>query len=403
MRAYAYIAYTPEGRRRKGVIVAENEASASALIGARGLLPSEITLRQGAAPGRRRRGKRIDHDMLSVFTRQMAVLLNAGLAADAALDAVQSSASAPRIEELAAQTKAALLDGAPLSQALEKSGGDLPAYFIAAVRAGEHSGELGSVFLTLAEYLENSASDRAALTSALIYPAFVTVISVFVCGVLMVTVAPEIVAMFTASGRELPPLTQFMLSITAFVEDNWIALAAGFAGLVALGIASGRVPALRLRRDRMLLRVPVSRRFLRMGAAAQYLRTLALVINSRLPLVDALRHAAGVLTVERFRDEARDAGEALRRGESLSNALVRLSFLPPVARQLMQAGEASARLGPMTDRAAVLSETWLRTERKRIALLLEPALMIVVGGVVLTIVLSVLLPIFDMQAVISGG
>lgn len=404
MRAYAYVAYTPEGRRRRGVIVAEDEAGASAQIAARGLLPSEITPRSGAVREgqRRRRARKIDRDMLSVFTRQMAVLLSAGLSVDAALDALQGSASAARIEDLAAQAKASLLDGEALSTALGRAG-DMPAYFLAAVRAGENSGELASVFATLADYLESSASDRAQFASALIYPAFVTVVSVFVCGVLMVTVAPEIVSMFESSGRELPPLTQVMLSITDFVTGNWELLLAALAGLVALVVASGRVTTLRHRRDRMMLRVPMAGRFMRLGAAAQYLRTLSLVVNSRLPLVDALQHAAGVLTVQGFRDEAEAAGEGLRRGESLTSALSRLTFLPPVARQLVQAGEASARLGPMTDRAAVLSETWLRTERKRLATLLEPALMVVVGGLVLMIVLSVLLPIFDMQAVVAGG
>lgn len=404
MRAYAYVAYTPDGKRRRGVIVAENEAGASAQIAARGLLPSEISLRSGAVREgpRRRRGRRIDREMLSVFTRQMAVLLSAGLSVDAALEALQGSASAARIEELSAQAKAALMDGESLSTALDRAG-EMPAYYLAAVRAGENSGELASVFATLADYLESSASDRAQLASALIYPAFVVAVSVFVCGVLMVTVAPEIVTMFESSGRELPPLTQVMLSITDFITDTWELLLAALAGLVALGVASGRVPALRQRRDRLMLRVPLAGRFMRLGASAQYLRTLSLVVNSRLPLVDALQHAAGVLTVQGFRDEAEAAGEGLRRGESLTSALGRLTFLPAVAKQLVQAGEASARLGPMTDRAAVLSETWLRTERKRLATLLEPALMVVVGGLVLMIVLSVLLPIFDMQAVVAGG
>ena len=404
MRSYGYVAYTPEGRRRRGVVVAESEAEASEQIGAKGLLPAEITPRGGAgAPALRRRGfaRRIDRDMLAVFTRQMAVLLSAGLAADTALDAVQSSASAPSIEGLAAEAKAGLMQGDPLSEALGR-GGELPPYYLAAIRAGEHSGELAAVFETLAEHLENSVSERAQLASALIYPAFVTVVALLVCGVLMVTVAPEIVAMFEASGQELPALMQAMLAVVGVIERHWPLIVGGLAGLVLLAIASGRVPALRARRDRMLLAAPVTRRFMRMAAAAQYLRTLALVINARLPLVAALRHAAGVLSVRPFRDQAEAAGEGLRRGESLAAALRRVEFLHPVARQLVEAGEASARVGPMTERAAMLAESWIRTERKRIAVLLEPLSMVMVGGLVLVIVLAILLPIFDMQAMVQG-
>ena len=404
MRPYGYVAYTPEGRRRRGVVVAESETEASEQIGARGLLPAEIVPRGGgAAPALRRRGfaRRIDRDMLAVFTRQMAVLLSAGLAADAALDAVQSSASAPSIEALAAEGKAGLMQGDALSEALGR-GRELPPYYLAAVRAGEHSGELAAVFETLAEHLETSSAERAQMASALIYPAFVTVVALLVCGVLMVTVAPEIVAMFEAAGQELPALTQAMLAAVAVIERHWPLILGALAGLVLFGLASGRVPALRARRDRVLLAVPLTRRFMRMAAAAQYLRTLALVINARLPLDAALRHAAAVLSVGPFRAEAEAAGEALRRGESLGRALGRVSFLHPVSRQLVEAGEASARVGPMTERAAVLAESWMRTERKRIAVLLEPLSMVIVGGLVLVIVLAILLPICDMQAMVQG-
>ena len=108
-----------------------------------------------------------------------------------------------------------------------------------------------------------------------------------------------------------------------------------------------------------------------------------------------------MLNVTRFRAAAEEAGEALRRGESITAALARLPFLPPVSRQLVQAGEASARLGPMTDRAAVLAEGWLRTERKRLTVIIEPASMVIVGGVVLVIVLAILLPVFDMQSLVA--
>jgi general secretion pathway protein F len=154
-------------------------------------------------------------------------------------------------------------------------------------------------------------------------------------------------------------------------------------------------------RDRwhgMALRLPVIGRLLRLSAAAQYLRTLALVISSRQTVVDAVTSASDVLVIRRFRDEALDLAEAVRSGESLSQGLVRMSLIPPVCRQLVDAGEKSARLGRMTERAAVLVETWLTNERKRVSALIDPLLMMVVGGLVLVIVLAILLPIFDLQA-----
>ncbi|MCB1345628.1 MAG: type II secretion system F family protein [Rhodobacteraceae bacterium] len=401
MRTFAYTAYTPQGKRRRGVVVAEDESDASARVAALGLMPSTVEPQSGPVRARRRE-RRIDRDLLSVFTRQMAVLLGAGLTAEAALEAVQGAAGAARIERLAAEARAGLTEGEPLAEALGRAGGALPPWYAAAIRAGEQSGDLTAVFDTLADHLETSAGDRAAIASALVYPAFVTVVAVVVCAILMTTVAPQIVAMFQDSGRPLPPLTVAVMAIVDWVRDDWGLLLVLLALAVAGWIWVARTPALRDRRDGLSLRLPLIGRFLRMAEAAQYLRTMAVVINARLPLPEALRYSAGVLEIARYRRLADDAGEALRRGESLSQALARLPFLHPVARQLVQAGEASARLGPMTERAAVLAESWLRTERKRVSVIIEPASMVIVGAMVLTIVLAILLPIFDMQSLVTG-
>ncbi len=402
MRTYAYTAYTPEGKRRRGMVVAEDEATASQRVSELGLMPSSLEAQAVTQTRTRRRERKVDRDLLAVFTRQLSVLLGAGLAADAALEAVQGAAGAARIEKLAAEARAGLMQGESMADALDRAGGALPAWYAAAGRAGEQSGDLAAVFETLAEHLETSAGDRAAITSALIYPAFVTVVAVVVCAILMTTVAPEIVSMFEGSGRPLPPLTVTVMGIVDWIRDNWVLELVIAVLLVFAVMTINRTPSLRNRRDEILLRTPLIGRFLRMASAAQYLRTLAVVINSRLPLTEALRFSAGVLDIASYRAHADEAGEALRRGESVSQALARLPFLHPVARQLVQAGEASARLGPMTERAAVLAESWLRTERKRVSVIIEPASMVIVGGMVLTIVLAILLPIFDMQALVNG-
>ncbi|MFN7003510.1 MAG: type II secretion system F family protein, partial [Roseinatronobacter sp.] len=300
MRTYAYTAYTPQGRAKRGVVIAEDMSDASKRIRDLGLLPGDIeTQDQGnaAAFGNTvglRRG-RISRDMLSVFTRQMAVLLTAGLAVDEALGAIHSSAPDRQIQALSAQARAGLLEGAPLSMAMSQASRDIPAWYVAALRAAEQSGEMATVFNTLADYLDSLISDRAQIASALIYPAFVTIMAVAVCGILMVTVAPEIVGMFEASGQPLPQLTLFVLGIVETVQTRWLWIVAASGMLVALIIAMARIPAWRAQRDRAMLRLPLVGRFMRMGAAAQYLRTLALVINSRLPLPEALHHASEVL------------------------------------------------------------------------------------------------------------
>lgn len=405
MNAYGYTAFTDTGKKRSGTIIAETESHASSQLQQQGLFVSELTLRDrrsgtfGKLSGGRR--ARLNPDLQAVFTRQMAVLLAAELPAEAALEAVRQGGHAT-LDTVAAGARAALMDGASLSEALAQSGSGFPPYYLASIRAGETAGDLSSVFSELADHLETRGTDRAQIVSALIYPVFVAAVSLLVCAILMVSVAPEIVAMFELSGRPLPTITQNVLGVSNWIQDNLILLGILFALLIALIIAANILPALRARRDTLFLRLPLVGRFIRLSAAVQYLRTLALVLSSRHAVLSAVENASEVLTVAQFKTQAEAVSTAIRQGETLSNALEQLSIIPPIARQLISAGEASVRLARMTERSAVLVENGLSTERKRIAALLEPMLMMLVGGFVLIIVLAVLLPIFDLQAVVTS-
>ncbi|SLN47679.1 Type II secretion system protein F [Roseovarius litorisediminis] len=401
MKAFAYTAFNANGQRKKGTLVAESEVQASEILRSQGLFAEEISAKGQSRSSVRGRRQRLNADMRAVFTRQMAVLLSSDLSAEVALETVRSSGTSPAIEAAAAQAKAALLDGQSLSESLESADAGFPRFYVAAVRAGEVSGDVSAVFEGLADYLESVGSDKAQLATALIYPAFVAGVSLLVCGILMVNVAPEIAAMFEVSGRELPQLTQFVMAISDWIQAHWIALLVGLVCGISGIVMALRVPRIRDRWHNVALALPVIGRLLRLSAAAQYLRTLALVISSRQTVVDAVTSASDVLVITRFRNEAQALAEAVRSGESLSQGLTRMSLIPPVCRQLIDAGEKSARLGKMTERSAVLVETWLTNERKRVAALLDPLLMMLVGGMVLVIVLAILLPIFDLQAAVG--
>ncbi|MFZ7091499.1 type II secretion system F family protein [Primorskyibacter sp. 2E233] len=403
MKAYSYIAYTSAGRRRTGTIVAETEIHATEQLASQDLFASDLTETKRATSGNRRAvfARKLVPDLQAVFTRQMAVMLTAELPVDGALEAVRTGGH-PALEAVAAQARAALLDGAALSDALENSGAGFPPYYIAALRAGEEAGELAAVFNELADHLEDQNTGKAQIATALIYPAFVAAVSLLVCGILMVNVAPEIVAMFEMTGRSLPPLTVFVMGISDVIRANWPVILVLLLALVGFGIAVPRVPTLKRLRDRVVLRLPIFGRLARLSEAVQYMRTLALVLGSRHAVLSAVDSAASVLTIEQFQTEGRAVATAVRQGQSLASALEDLSILPPVARQLIAAGEVSVRLARMTDRAAALTEHRLLTERKRIATLLEPMLMMVVGGLVLVIVLAILLPVYDLQAAVAG-
>ncbi|MDJ0630540.1 MAG: type II secretion system F family protein [Rhodobacter sp.] len=400
MQPFAYVAYNEKGQRKTGTLVAESERAAFDALKAQGLMASDIEAKAKARASGARSGARLDADERAIFSRQMAVLLAAELPMEAALDAVIESEGSRAMQAFGAEMKAATLEGYPLSDAIENSRAGFPPYYTSSLRAGESSGDLAAVFEGLADYLEAQGANRAEIATALIYPAFVAVVSLVVCAVLVTSVAPEVVAMFEVTGQPLPDLTQAVLGASDWVQRNWIALSAAFGAAVVGGLVLLRMPPVRDRVERVWLRVPVFGRLRRLAIAAQYLRTMALVLGSRQTAVNAVTGAADVLSVSIYRRQADAIVTGVKQGESLSNAVRRFTLLPPVALQLIRVGEESARLAQMTERAAVLVETWLANDRKRIASILDPVLMMVVGSFVLIIVLAILLPIFELQSVV---
>ena len=399
MQPFAYVAYDENGQRQTGTLVAESERAAFDELKTQGLMAAEITAKARTRAGGRS-GAKLDAEERAIFSRQMAVLLAADLPIEAALDAVIQSEGSARMQAFASELKAATLEGYPMSDAIERGRGGFAPYYTSSLRAGENSGDLAAVFGGLADFLEAQGANRAEIATALIYPGFVAAVSLLVCVVLLTNVAPEVVAMFEVSGQPLPQLTQVVLGASDWVLRNWVGLAIGAGVAIVAGFLLLRIPRVRDRVDRALLRLPLFGRLKRMAIAGQYLRTMALVLGSRQTVVNATVSAADVLTVAIYRAQADAIVTAVRQGESLSSAVRRFTLLPPVALQLIRVGEDSARLAQMTDRAAVLVETWLARDRKRIASVLDPVLMMIVGVFVLIVVLAILLPIFELQSVV---
>jgi len=405
MQPFAYIAYNDAGQRKTGTLVAESERAAFDALKAQGLMAADISAKgkaQVGAAGRagKRTGAKLDADERAIFSRQMAVLLQAELPIEAALDAVIESEGSKAMQGFAAELKAATLEGYPLSDAIERGRSGFAPYYTSSLRAGESSGDLAAVFGGLADFLEAQGSNRAEIATALLYPAFVAAVSLLVCVILLTNVAPEVVAMFEVSGRPLPQLTQVVLGASGWVQTHWIAIAIGLGVTIVAAFLLLRLPPVRDRADRALLAMPIFGRLKRMAISGQYLRTMALVLGSRQTAVNAVISAGDVLTMATHRAQAAGIVTAVKQGESLAGAVKRFTILPPVALQLIRVGEESARLAQMTDRAAVLVETWLANDRKRIASILDPVLMMVVGVFVLIVVLAILLPIFELQSVV---
>ncbi len=280
---------------------------------------------------------------------------------------------------------------------MARLGPAFPPTYRAMVAAGESSGSLAQTLERLADLLEKKQDIQAKITSALVYPVVLALVAVAVIIALMTFVVPRVVEQFDVSGQHLPALTSAMIAASnLMLHWGWL-IASGFAAaLAALAVLLSR-PGPRLAFDRMILGLPVIGRVVRKMEAASLARSLATMIGSGLPVLEALQLAARAAGNAVIRTAAQDMAAQVREGMGLSSALRRARVFPPLLVHLSASGESSGRLEPMLERAADYLERDVRTATSIALNLLEPAIIVVMGGIVCLVILSILLPILQIN------
>lgn len=402
MPAYDYLALTASGARRRGVTEADSEAQARARLREQGLMPLEIrTARQSAGPAGPgsllRRSPHLSGDQVVLFTRLLGTLLNSGLPLDDALTGLAKQASNNDFQRIALDIRARVLEGQGLAVGLDQFPRAFPAVYRATIAAGAQTRHLPAVLNRLADFMEERQAMRQRLRLALIYPLVLSVVALAVVIGLLTFVVPEVVKVFEQMERELPPLTRYLIATGDFLRVYGLVLLAALlvAGWTVVTLL--RRPALRLLADRLLLRLPIAAGLIQDADSARFARTLSILLGSGLPMLEALHIALAAVANRATRIEVEAAIERVREGASLSQSLARVSGLRPLLAHLVANGEQSGELPRMLDSSAEAHERGLQT-RLAIALgLAEPALILIMGSVVLVIVLAILLPIFDMN------
>ena len=405
MPAYSYVAIDAEGRTRRGVVEAEALRQARAGLRSSGLVPVELAAVEpeaatgGAARWLSRR-QRLSGTELTLITRRFALLLEAGLTVEQCLDALIEQAQDESARRILASVRAEIRSGNTLADALHRLPSSFPDIYRALISTGEQSGNLAVVMTRLADYLESRQAMSQSAGLALLYPAIVAVVALLIVVGLLVYVVPQVVEVFQQSRQELPFLTKAMLWTSNALRGNlWIMGVAAVVLLVAARAAWAR-EALRGRWQVRLLRVPVAGPLMQGIATARLASTLAILVASGVPLLQALAAGARVLGYVPLRRAVEDAAQLVRQGSSLHRALGSAKLFPPIFIHLVASGEASGRLAHMLQQAARHQE--LDNER-RIRLLtgiLEPAVIVAMGIVVLLIVLAILMPIIEMNQLV---
>ena len=360
---------------------------------------------QSDAPGkistRKASRRKLSIAQLSLLTRQFATLLGASLTVEQTMNALIEQADNQFIRQVLAGVRGEVLAGQTLARAMAQFPRVFPELYRTLVEAGEKSGQLSKVMYRLADYTEDRQSLQRKTTTAMVYPAVVSFVAILVVTGLLTYVVPKVVAVYANSKQTLPLLTRMMISLSDFL------VATGVYWLIAL-VAGGwlfaralRQPAIRMRFDRFVLKLPVIGRLARGVNTARLGSTLAILVSSRVPLLTALQAGVGVVSNLPMKQALIETEKLVREGGSLSRSLASTKMFPPVMVHLIASGEQSGKLDDMLERVASSQAQEIESRVSTLTSLLEPMLMLVMGVVVLLIVVAILLPIFELNTLIK--
>jgi general secretion pathway protein F len=402
MAAFRFEALDAAGKTITGLVDADNPKAARAQLRVQHLVPLKVDAVQVGNDAAKQgivlfAGRVFKPDDLSIWTRQLSGLVVAGLPLERALTALADEAEDPRQRELVAHLRSEVNAGAPFAQALSGSPKEFDDVYRGVVAAGEQSGQLGQVLEKLATDLEEQQALKSKLIGATLYPAVVSVFAVVIVVALLVFVVPQVAEVFSSSKRALPMLTQFMLGLSAFMRGwGWLLLLVLVTGGVGLAVAL-RNEDFRLKFDSAWLGLPLVGRLSRGYNAARFAGTLAMLAGSGVPILKALQAAAETLSNRAMRADALDALVQVREGAPLASALAAKKRFPGLLAMFARLGEQTGQLPVMLQRAALQLSTEVQRKAMAIATVLEPLLIVAMGLMVMLIVMSVMLPIMQMN------
>ena len=403
MAAFEYLAFDANGSRDKGLIEADTPKQARQQLRAMGLSPVELELVSSEQQNTRSKIYRdkINVPTLSLITRQLSTLISAGQPVESALYAVSRQTTKSQAKKVLLSVRARVLEGYALSDSLRAFPRVFDAMYCASVHAGEQSGLLDVVMERLADFMESRQSLQQKTKLALIYPILLTVVSLLLVSGLLTFVVPQIIQVFEGFDQELPLLTQWLILISDFFKSHGLQV---IISIILLSLAYGQLMKfywVRKLRDKLLLKLPLISYLVRLSSTSRFTRTMSILVSSGVPALDAMHISTEVITNSLIKHSVILAADNVREGGSISESLTRTGYFSPLVLQLVANGEASGKLGEMLERSAKAEESEFEGLTAVFLGIFEPAMILMMGAVVLIIVLAILLPIFDMNDLVQ--
>ena len=407
MASFSYVALTPEGRRKKGIIEADSEKQVRQKLRKQSLVPVEVKSAAGQLKGDTGKGSRftlmrtsMNSAALCLATRQLATLVEATIPVEEALSTVAEQCEKPGQKALLSEVRSQVLEGKSLAEALSRFPRVFSRLYRSMVAAGEKSGHLDTVLERLADYTENQQKIKGKIIQAMIYPTVLTLVAVGVIVVLLTSVVPKVVSQFAHMKRALPTSTNILIGISDFLRDYGLYIGIALIVIIFAIGALLRKPSISMKWDTVILGMPVVGKVAKGLNTARFARTLAILNSSAVPLLDGMKISGEVLSNAKARELLQNAASEIREGRSLHEALTATGLFPPMMLHMIAAGEKSGELDSMLKRAADSQDSEFERLVSMALSIFEPLLIVSMAGVVLFIVMSILQPILQMNSMV---
>ncbi|HNY50778.1 MAG TPA: type II secretion system inner membrane protein GspF [Smithella sp.] len=408
MSVFEYVALDAQGRRRKGFIDASGLAAARQKLRDENVYPVEINQadhkKETALSGALQINilERVSAGEVSVFTRQLSTLLGAGMPLVPSLTVLMKQAKNQLLKKSLAEIREQVNEGKSLTDSMSAFPRIFPPFYLNMIRAGEASGTINLVLERLADFSENQQALMNKIRSSLAYPIIMFLMGTTVILLLMAFVVPKITGIFADMNQTLPLITIILITVSNFLKSFWwIIMILIFAGIVAFKYGISGTDKGRRAWDSAKLKLPVFGQINRKIAIARFCRTLATLLQSGVPLLAAMEIVRNIVNNIIIGDAIHQAAKDLEEGKGLSGPLTQSGLFPPLVTEMIAVGEQSGTLEKMLNRIAIAYENESQSDIMIMTSILEPVMILVMGLVVGFIVVSILLPIFEMNQLVK--
>jgi len=406
MPHYQYTAFTTQGQKVTGVLEALSPQAATQKLKGQNLYVREI--RADAAKRDRELFPflsnllyRIKRKDAGLFARQLGTLLGAGIALNEALSDISEQTENVHLRKIIQEMKQQVIEGKSLSLAMSQHANVFPPVYESMVKVGEATGNYEPTLKRLADLEERNEELKARAVTAMIYPAFMLVISVGVIFFLMTSVVPQLSDLFSGFKAELPLITRIVIGLSKFFSSFWYVFILVVAGGIYAFVRYRSTNEGRHKTDRMIMRIPFFGNLLKRIQVGLFCRNLGILVESQVPLLDALKIVSGTVTNSIFIDELNHAQQQIKEGSSLKDSMKNSEILPQMARGMIAAGESTDRLAELLIKAAEIMESEVDSAVRRMTQSIEPVMIVVLGGIVGAIMAAVMLPMYKMTEYIK--